>query len=284
MNEHIIEVSTENAQQVLIEESMQRPVVVDFWATWCEPCKTLKPMLEKLANEYDGQFLLATVDCDEQQAISSQFGIRNLPTVMIIKDGQPIDGFSGEQTEPAIREILDKHLPKPWDLMHQQAQQQMAEGLYSEALPTLRQALDGSHQQTDITMSLIQCYLELNRCSEAQALLTEIKLADQNKLYEQLKAQLELKQQAAKTPEIQALEEKLNNNPDDLESAYQLAVQFNSHDQHREALELLYSVLQQDRDFQEGAARKSLLDIIKTLGNQDPLATEYQKKLFALLY
>ena len=284
MNEHIIEVTADNAQQVLIEESMQRLVLVDFWAAWCEPCKTLKPLLEKLANEYDGQFLLATVDCDAQQAISSQFGVRNLPTVMIIKDGQPIDGFAGEQAEPAIRELLDKHLPKPWDLMHQQALQQMAEGHYSEALPLLRQALDSSRQQTDITMSLIQCYLELNRCNEAQVLLAEIKLADQDKSYQQLMAQLELKQQAAKTPEIQALEEKLNNNPNDLQSAYQLAVQFNNHEQHSEALELLYSILQQDRDFQDGAVRKSLLDIIKALGNQDPLATEYQKKLFALLY
>ena len=284
MNENIVEVSAENAQQVLIDESMKRPVVVDFWAESCEPCKTLKPLLVKLAMEYDGQFLLATVDCDKQQAISSQFGIRNLPTVMIIKDGQPIDGFAGEQTEHAIRELLGKHLPKPWDLAHQQAQQQMGEGRYSDALPALRQACESSNQQNDILMSLIHCYIELNRCSEAQELLANIKLANQDKLYEQLKAQLELKQQAAKTPEIQALEEKLNNNPNDMDSAFQLALQFNNHNQHREALELLYAILQSDRDFQDGAARKSLLDIIKTLGNQDPLATEYQKKLFSLLY
>lgn len=284
MNDHIVEITAENAQQALIEESMKRPVMVDFWAKSCEPCKTLTPLLEKLANEYEGQFLLATVDCEKQQEISSQFGIRNLPTVMIIKDGQPVDGFAGAQTEPAIRDLLNKYLPKPWDTQHEQAKAEMADGNFSPAMALLRPAYESSGQQADIAMSLAQCYIELNRCNEAEALLEKIKLADQDKHYEQLQAQLELKQQASKTPEIQALEEKLNANPDDLESAYQLSLQFNQHSQHREALELLYTILKINREFENGAAKKTLLDIIKSLGNQDPLATEYQRKLFSLLY
>ena len=96
---HIVEIDESNAQQLLIEESMARPVVVDFWADWCGPCKQLMPILEKLADEYQGAFLLAKVNADEQQMLAQQLGVRSLPTVMVIKDGQPIDGFQGAHAQ-----------------------------------------------------------------------------------------------------------------------------------------------------------------------------------------
>ena len=105
---HIVEIDESNAQQLLIDESMTRPVVVDFWADWCGPCKQLMPILEKLADEYQGAFLLAKVNADEQQMLAQQLGVRSLPTVMVIKEGQPIDGFSGAQPESAVREMLEK--------------------------------------------------------------------------------------------------------------------------------------------------------------------------------
>ncbi|MEH6571199.1 MAG: thioredoxin, partial [Halioglobus sp.] len=114
MNEFIVNIDETNAAQLLIEESNNRPVVVDFWADWCEPCKVLMPMLEKIANEYQGAFLLAKVNADEQQAITQQFGVRSLPTVMVIQNGQPVDGFAGAQPETEVRKMLEKYLPKPW--------------------------------------------------------------------------------------------------------------------------------------------------------------------------
>ncbi len=284
MSDHIVEINQTNAQQTLIEESMTRPVVVDFWAESVEPCKTLRPILQKLAIEYAGQFLLATIDCEREQMIASQFGVRNLPTVMVIKDGQPVDGFAGAQSEPAIREMLDKHLPKPWDTQFQQAQLLIEADNFQEATTLLRTAYHDSQQQANIAKSLAKCLIEINRFDEAGSILEQIKLADQDSLYEQLVAQLELKQQAEKAPEIQALEEKLNQNPGDFDTAYQLAVQFSQHNHYRDALELLITILQTDREFQNGAARKALLDIIKTLGSQDPLASEYQRRLYSLLY
>jgi thioredoxin len=107
---------------------MTRPVVVDFWADWCEPCKQLMPILEKLATEYQGAFLLAKVNADEQQMLAQQLGVRSLPTVMVIKDGQPIDGFSGAQPESAVREMLDKHLPSPQAGALAEAEQLLADG------------------------------------------------------------------------------------------------------------------------------------------------------------
>ena len=135
-----IDIDQENAQQYLIEESFNRPVVVDFWADWCAPCKQLMPLLEKLADEYAGAFLLAKINADEQQGISQQLGVRSLPTVMVFKDGQPVDGFAGAQPEKAVRELLQKHLPSPWDDKIAEAKELLDQGNTADAVGIVRAA------------------------------------------------------------------------------------------------------------------------------------------------
>ncbi|BBM02584.1 thioredoxin [Microbulbifer sp. GL-2] len=284
MNEFIVDVTAENAQQVLIEESMKRPVLVDFWADWCEPCKQLMPLLEKLANEYAGQFLLARVNADTEQMIAGQLGVRSLPTVMLLKEGQPVDGFAGVQPEPQIREMLDKYLPKPWDIKLQQAQALIGEDKADEALPLLRQAYTESSERVDIAKQLATVLLDQNRAQEAETVLGKILLADQDAEYQQLMAQLELKQQAADTPEIQALQKALAQNPQDYDSAYKLAVQYSQANRHQEALELLLDILRKDMSFADGAAKQAFLDIVKSLGAGDPIATQYQRKLMTMMF
>ncbi|WP_237066004.1 thioredoxin [Microbulbifer guangxiensis] len=284
MNEYIVDVTAENAQQVLIDESMKRPVLVDFWADWCEPCKQLMPVLEKLANEYQGQFLLAKVNADTEQMLAGQLGVRSLPTVMVLKDGQPVDGFAGAQPEKQIREMLDKYLPKAWELQFQQAQRLVGEGKLDEALPVLRQVYGESGERADIAKQLAAVLLELNRVPEAETVLGKILLADQDADYQQLMSQLELKQQAAESPEIKALEQALASNPEDRESAYKLAVQYSQNHRHEEALELLLDILRSDLNYSDGAAKQAYLDVVKSLGAGDPLAARYQRKLMTLLY
>nr|WP_282450192.1 thioredoxin [Microbulbifer sp. CAU 1566] len=284
VEEFIVDVTAQNAQQVLIEESMKRPVVVDVWADWCEPCKQLMPVLEKLANEYAGQFLLAKLNADTEQALAGQLGVRSLPTVMLLKDGQPVDGFAGAQPEKQIREMLDKYLPKSWDLQLQQAQKLIGEDQLDEALPLLRQAYGDSGERADIAKQYAAVLLEKNRAKDAEEVLGKILMADQDADYQQLMAQLELKLQAADSPEIKALQQALAENPDDQESAYKLAVQLSQADRHEEALEILLGLLRKDMGFAEGAAKQAYLDIVKALGAGDPVATTYQRKLMTLLF
>jgi putative thioredoxin len=148
---YIVDVGEGNAQTLLIEESLKRPVVVDFWADWCGPCKQLMPILEKLAAEYQGAFLLAKVNADEQQMLAQQLGVRSLPTVMIIKDGQPVDGFSGAQPESAVRDMLDKHVPSPQIDALAEAEQLLAEGDIPGALALYRGAWEDSGQKPEFT-------------------------------------------------------------------------------------------------------------------------------------
>ena len=281
---YIVEIDESNAQTLLIEESLKRPVVVDFWADWCGPCKQLMPILEKLAAEYQGAFLLAKVNADEQQVLAQQLGVRSLPTVMLIKDGQPVDGFSGAQPESAVRDMLDKHLPSPQADSLAEAEQLLSEGDIPGALALYRGAWEDSGQKPEFTMAYAGALITANRLDEAEALLSDIKLVDQDARYEQLMAQIELQRQAARSPEIEALETDLASDEQNHEIRIKLAVQLSSHGQYREALEHLLVVLRADRDWGNGEAKRVYLDMIATIGKGDPLAAEYQRKLFSLLY
>ena len=284
MSTDIVNIDESNAAQLLIEESHKRPVVVDFWADWCEPCKVLMPLLEKIAVEYKGAFLLAKVNADQQQGIAQQFGVRSLPTVMVIQNGQPVDGFAGAQPETQVRQMLEKYLPKPWDGLLQMAQEAMDAGDFGAALSPLRQAWEDSGQLHDITLAYARALIESLRLDEAEAILAGVRLADQDAAWEQLRAQLEIKREAAKSPEIEALEQQLAANPNDLDVRHQLAVQYTNSGQFRQGLENLVEILQRDLGHADGATKKLLLDTLASLGKGDPLAAEYQRKLYSLLY
>jgi putative thioredoxin len=284
MNSYIVDIDESNAARLLIEESHSRPVVVDFWADWCAPCKVLMPLLEKIANEYRGAFLLAKVNADEQQMITQQFGVRSLPTVMVMQNGQPVDGFAGAQPEAQVRQMLEKYLPKPWDGLLELARQAMDDGDFAGALGPLRQAWEESGRRLDITLAYARALIETLRLDEAETVLGGVRLADQDATYEQLRAQLQIKREAARSPEIEALEQRLAAAPDDLDLRHQLAARYTDAGQHRQAMECLIDILRRDLNHADGATRKLLLDTIASLGKGDPLAVEYQRKLYSLLY
>lgn len=281
-NENIIDINETNAQQVLIEQSQHKLVVSLFWSPQ-EPASTqLIPLLEQLLNEYQQQFIFAKINVDTMMAIAQQLGVQGLPTVMVFQAGQAVDAIAGPQDDAALRSLLEKFLPKPWDLQLQQAQQLMTDENFGAALELLTIAYDSSSQRSDIAKSLAHCLIERGRLDEASALLDAILMAEQDTYFQQLQSQLELKRNAADSPEIKALEKKLHDQPEDLAIKMQLALQYYEVQQHRQACEYLIAILHVDKNYDN--CRKTLLDIFKSLGNNDPLVIEFQRQLFSLLY
>lgn len=279
----IIDVNESNLQQIL-EQSMQVPVLFYFWSARSQHCQELTPLLDKLAADYQGQFLLAKLDCDEQQMIASQFGLRAIPTVYLFKDGQPVDGFQGPQPEEAIRNLLQSVLPREEELKLQQAQALLAEEKPLEALPLLKEAWQLSQQSSDIGFVLAETLITLNRSDEAEEILKAVPLQDQDSRYQGLLAQIDLLRQAADTPEIQQLQSALAENPADSALAAKLAIQLHQVGRNEEALELLFSFLKKDLAAGGGELRKTFQEILAALGTGDALAGKYRRQLYSLLY
>ena len=255
--QNIVNINESNLQQVL-EQSMTTPVLFYFWSERSQHCLQLTPILESLAAQYNGQFILAKLDCDAEQMIASQFGLRAIPTVYLFQNGQPVDGFQGPQPEEAIRALLDKVLPKDaWQL---------------------------SNQNGEIGLLLAETLIALNRSEDAEAVLKTIPLQDQDTRYQGLVAQIELLKQAADTPEIQQLQQQVAENPEDAALATQLALQLHQVGRNEEALELLFGHLRKDLTAADGQTRKTFQEILAALGTGDALASKYRRQLYALLY
>ncbi|MDX6913853.1 co-chaperone YbbN [Pectobacterium carotovorum] len=279
----IVDVNESNLHQVL-EHSMTLPVLFYFWSARSQHCLELEPVLDKLAQEYAGQFVLAKVDCDAEQRVAAQFGLRSIPTVYLFKDGQPLDGFQGPQPEEAIRELLKRALPKEEELKVAQAQQLIQEDKLPEAMQLLKDAWQLSQQRSDIGLMLAEVQIQIKRSEEAEAVLATIPLQDQDTRYHSLIAQIELLKQAADTPEIQHLQQQLDADPQNAELAVQLALQLHQVGRNEEALELLMGFLKKDLAVANGNARKTLMDIMAALGTSDALAARYRRQLYSLLY
>lgn len=281
--QNIVNITEANLHQTL-EQSATTPVLFYFWSERSQHCLELTPVLESLAAQYNGQFILAKVDCDAEQMVASQFGLRAIPTVYLFQNGQPVDGFQGPQPEEAIRALLDKVLPREEELKAQQAMELMQEGNYTDALPLLKDAWSMSNQDSQIGLLLAETQIALNRSEDAEAVLKTVPLQDQDTRYQGLLAKIELLKQAADTPEIQQLQQQVAQNPEDAALASQLALQLHQVGRNEEALELLFSHLQKDLGAADGQARKMLQEILAALGTGDALASKYRRKLYSLLY
>ncbi|WP_392559269.1 tetratricopeptide repeat protein [Orbus mooreae] len=287
-NTFIFDINEQNIQQVL-QESTKVPVMFYFWSERSPHCQELTPTLERIAQEYQGKFILAKMNCDEQQMLVSQFGLRAIPTVYLFQNSQPVDGFQGPQPVEAIKALLDKVLPNEDELKLQEAQQLMSDEKYSLALPLLKQAWTNLHDhlgkpRSDIAFLLAKAQIELKLLDDAKACLATIPLQDQDSTYHGLNAEIELLEQAANSPEIQQLQSALNNDPNNISLAIQLASQLMQVGRHEEALELVFKPLTKDLNAGDGQAKKALLDMLAALGSGNAIAASYRRKLYTLLY
>ncbi|CAG0911619.1 unnamed protein product, partial [Cyprideis torosa] len=177
----VIDVTAENFTEVVLNTSMERPVLVDFWADWCNPCKMLMPLLTKLADEYGGQFILAKVNSDEQQALAQQFGVRSLPTVKVFRNGQPVDEFMGALPEGEIRAFIGRHLSKPSDQFLLAAAQYLEQGNFPDAIQQLAQGIESDPDRAELRIQLAMVYTDMGHLKEAEEVLKTLALLDQQR-------------------------------------------------------------------------------------------------------
>ena len=283
MSQFSFDVSIEEFETKVIQASMQVPVVIDFWAPWCGPCQTLKPMLEKLAEEYAGRFLLAKVNSDENPELSQHFGVRSIPSVKVLYQGQLVDEFNGALPEGQIRAFLDRFaLPDAGGNLREEAAALVAAGQLDEALAKLSEASREKPDDEGIRLDAIDVLMQLGRNDEAGQLLA----ADYTQAADRanaLRARLAL---AAGATDTTGLEAKLVGNPDDHATRLELARAYAGQSRFREALDNALEVVVRDRFFDEGAGRKALLQIFEALGGSeqhDDLVREFRRKLSAAL-
>ncbi|RUO60638.1 thioredoxin [Pseudidiomarina insulisalsae] len=272
----------ENFQQVILEASKNKLVMVDFWADWCEPCKQLMPVLEKLANEFSDRVTLAKIDCDAQQQLAAQFGIRSLPTVAFFKDGQPVDGFAGVEPESAIRARIEAQIPGPGEDLLQQAQDLLQQEQFQDAYAVAKQAYDLQPDNAVVKLTLADAACSVGRIEQTEELLQQIGLVDQDSYYQHVSSKLELAKQAADSPELRALQEQVAEQPDNLALKLELAGKLYQAQRMEEALEAAFSVLRSDFNFAN--ARKQTLDMLNGLPKGDPLAAKYRRLLYSMMY
>jgi len=280
MSEHALDVGLADFQKNVIEESARRPVVVDFWAPWCGPCKSLKPILEKLAAEYGGKFLLAKINSDENQELAARYGVRGIPSVKAFADGQPVDEFSGAIPESEVRAFLDRLIPSPAEELRAQAASQRMAGDLSGALQTLADAsrLDPAH--LGVRLDAAEIMLDLHEADEASRLLAGV-ADDADPRVAQLKARLQFL--GAAGADEAALQARIAADENDLDARLQLAKLWVASSQYEPAMQQLLEIVRRDRGFQDDIGRKTLLDVFNLLGGGE-LVSQYRRLLASALY
>ncbi|HBX55160.1 thioredoxin [Pseudomonas sp. UBA2684] len=274
-------------EQLVIENSFHKPVLVDFWAEWCAPCKALMPLLAKITEEYRGELLLAKVNCDLEQDIVARFGIRSLPTVVLFKDGQPVDGFAGAQPESAIRALLQPHVAEPPAVQadpFDSAQALFADGRIADAESVLKQLLSENSENPAALILYARCLAERDELGEAEAVLGAVKGDEHKQALAGARAQLTFLRQAADLPDAASLKSRLAQNGEDDEATYQLAIQQLARQQYEPALEALLTLFVRNRSYADGLPHKTLLQVFDLLGNDHPLVTAYRRKLYQAIY
>lgn len=279
---NILDLTKENIQQV-VDASMQQVIVVMFWANQSPEAMSTLANIEQIAQAQSGRFVLAKVDCETQMEIAQYFRIQQLPTILVLKQGQPVDGLAGPQTPEQLATMLEQHLPPLWQLQLAQAKQLLANDDATAASELLKQALIAS-DDAQIKLVLADAQLSLNDIAQAEMLLSQIGLADQDGYYQNLKAKLALALEAADTPEIRELQQQFDAAPDNLDVMIALAKALHQARRDDEALALLFAPLTKDISAHNGQVKAAFLEVVTALGQGSVLANQYRRKLYSLLY
>jgi putative thioredoxin len=282
MSAYASDVSAATFQKEVIERSRDLPVLVDFWAPWCGPCRVLKPVLEKLADQYAGKFRLAKVNSDENQELAMEYGVRSIPNVKAFVDGQLVDEFLGAQPEAAVRQFIDSLLPTPEDLLRRAAAQRSAQGDLEGALALLEQAAGSDRHDDRVLADKAQVLLALGRIEEAKTTAAQLgPLATQDPAVGALLARLQFADAGGE--DAGALRARIDKDPQDLEARLKLAKLEVADQRYEPALEQLLEIIRRDRAWNGEAGRKTMLAVFDLLGGNADLVSRYRRLLASAL-
>ncbi|MBO6756742.1 MAG: thioredoxin [Roseibium sp.] len=285
----IKDVTTQTFMQDVMEASRVQPVLVDFWAPWCGPCKQLTPILETAVTAAGGTVKLAKMNIDENPEVAGQLGIQSIPAVIAFKDGQPVDGFMGAQPESQIKAFIEKvggAAPvSQADQFLEQAEALLTENDYGQAAQLFGAVMQMEPDNVKAIAGLAQCYLgsqELERAKQALALVPDDKHEDPS--YVAAKAAIDLAEQAEALGDLAELQDRIAKDPLDLQARFDLALGLNSRGDKEAAVDQLIEIVRRDRDWNEDGARKQLLQFFEAWGFKDPASAYGRRKLSAVLF
>ena len=280
---HVFDATTARFEAEVLHKSLETPVLVDFWAEWCGPCKTLGPVLEKLAGEYHGAFLLAKVDTEKEPQIAGAFQIRSIPTVFLVKDGQILDGFQGALAEGQVREFLRHHGIEPAEATDEGEQAPAPPPDPEAEVPRLRQAIEAEPERAELRLDLALALLQTGAAEEAETLLDALpaNLATDDRAVK-ARARLGFSALLREAPAAAALEAAVAADPSDLRARHLLGAHHLVAGRSQDALEQFLAMLRADRDFQDGLPRKALIDAFRVIDDAG-LVGRYRRQMASLL-
>lgn len=283
MNNESAYISEANAQdfaEKVLAQSSQQPVLVDFWADWCAPCKMLMPVLASLAEEYQGAFLLVKVNSDENQELAMQFGVRSLPTVKVFRHGEIVDEFMGALSESQVRTFIEKHVEHASDRATAEAAELYQQGRCDEAIELLQQTIDAGPANDSPALTLAEILIQEKRLDEAQAVLDSLGIETRNsEHYGRLKSKLLFNLKTQDAPDAETLEQRIADNPGDLEARSLLGALRVAEQAYESAMAQYLEIVRRDRGFEDDIGRVALLDIFKLLGDADDRVRKYRRLL-----
>ena len=292
-NSVIIEVITENFMTDVIEQSKETPVIVDFWAPWCEPCKQLTPIIEKIIKEKNGKVILAKMNIDESPEVAQQLKIQSIPAVMAFNDGQPIDGFIGVQSEKSIIEFVNKisslKNSSTIDENILAGKKYMDENDIETASLVFSEILKIEPDNISAKSLLARCLIKSDQLDDAEKIIDSLPVdAENNQDYISARSELEIFKNAKNNPISDKEEEELRNNIYKEPENYQLKLDLSkiliAKGENEEAINQLLEIIEVNPKWNDGEARKQLIEIFNILGNENILVTEGRKKLSSMLF
>ncbi|WP_206859671.1 thioredoxin [Lysobacter changpingensis] len=283
-NAHVFDATADNFETEVLQKSLQTPVLVDFWAEWCGPCKTLGPILEKLAADYHGAFRLAKVDVDKEPQLAGAFQVRSIPTVFLVKDGQLVDGFPGALPEGQLREFLTHHGIQPAEAIEEVPEAATAPLDPHAEVVRLRHESEAAPDNAELRLDLALALLRIGAAQEAEQLLDALpaNLATDDRSV-RARSRLGFAALLKDAPPAEVLEAAIASNPDDLRARHLLGALKLVDGDAEAGLEQFLEMLRRDKTYEDGLPRKTLIDAFRVVEDQD-LVGRYRRKMSSLLF